>query len=83
MSAFLAWALNLRAAKSAEHFCSLAGTSARRCQAEAGSGHTMSHLWLAEGAAQQREQTPLAKAPPARREQMCRERRERTRPPFI
>lgn len=57
-SAFLAWVLNLRAAKSAECCCSLAGTSARGCQAGAGSGHTMSHLWLAEGAAQQGEQSP-------------------------
>lgn len=58
MSAFLVWVLNLRAAKSAEQQCSLAGTSAWRCQAGARSGRLMSHLWLAESAAQQGEQTP-------------------------
>lgn len=82
MSAFLAWVLNLRAAKSAEQKCSVAGTSARRWQAGAPSGHMMSHLWLAESAAQQGEQIPLARASPARREQICWESRERRGPPF-
>lgn len=42
----------------------------------------MSHLWLAESASQQGEQSPLARLLPTWREQMCRERRERRHPPF-